>query len=41
MSLVVVRMPALQSKGGEGRVRTDIIRLRKGERVKKEEKDKR
>lgn len=33
MSLVAVRMPALQCEGGERR--TDIIRLRKGERVKR------
>lgn len=41
MSLVAVRTPALQCKGGERRIRTDIIRLRKGDRVKKEEKNKR
>lgn len=41
VSLVAVRMPALQCKGGERRIRTDIIRLRKGERVKKEDKSKR
>lgn len=39
MSLVAVRTPALQRKGGEGRIRTDIIRLRKEKRVKKEEKN--
>lgn len=32
MSLVAVRMPALQCKGGERRIRTDIIRLRKEEK---------
>ena len=35
MSLVVVRTPALQCKGGEGRRRIDIIRLRKGERARR------
>lgn len=36
--ITAVRAPALQCKGGERR--TDIIRLTKGERVKKEEKNK-
>ena len=37
MSLVAVRMPALQCKGGERRIRTDIIRLRKGKGEKEQE----
>lgn len=36
--ITVARTPALQCKGGERR--TDIIRLTKGERAKKEEKNK-
>lgn len=41
MSLVAVRAPALQCMGGGRRIRIDIIRLRKGKRVKKEEQNKR